>query len=262
MDKMKKNNLIKINLISIYTILFREIKRILSIWKQTVLPAVINSILYLLIFGVFLGSRIGDVKEVDYILFLIPGLIMMQILTNSYSNVVSAFYMAKFQKFIEEILISPTYNISILIGYVLSGVFRGFLIFISILFVVFWFVDLTIFNFWLLILSFLLSSILFSLLGFFVGLFAKSFDDISIIPTFVILPLTYLGGVFFPLNILPEFWQNISLFNPMLYIINLFRYSFLGISDVSIYLAIFILIFFIILFFIINLILLRKRNWD
>ena len=253
-----KNKFLKINLVSIYTILRREIIRILSIWKQTILPSVINSILYLVIFGVFLGKSIGQVNGVDYILFLIPGLIMMQILTNSYSNVASAFYMAKFQKYIEEILVSPTSNLSILIGYVLSGIFRGFVVGSSILITISFFFEIKIFSFFFLIIVFLLSTILFSLLGFFTGLFAKTWDDVSIIPTFVILPLTYLGGVFFPLSTLPPTWQVISLFNPIFYIINLFRYSFLGFSDVSNALSILILLVFIVLFFVINLILLKK----
>jgi ABC-2 type transport system permease protein len=191
--------------------------------------------LYFVIFGSLIGPRIGTMDGFDYIQFMIPGLIMMSVITNSYNNVVSSFYGIKFQKSIEELLISPMPNWSILLGFVLGGVARGvmigFIVYgVSLLF----YPSFTIVNPLLTLLVLFLTAILFSLMGFINAVFADSFDDISIIPTFILTPLIYLGGVFYSINILPEVWRSISMVNPMLYVVNTFREGMLGVSDVSI----------------------------
>jgi ABC-2 type transport system permease protein len=191
--------------------------------------------LYFVIFGSLIGPRIGTMDGFDYIQFMIPGLIMMSVITNSYNNVVSSFYGIKFQKSIEELLISPMPNWSILLGFVLGGVARGvmigFIVYgVSLLF----YPSFTIVNPLLTLFVLFLTAILFSLMGFINAVFADSFDDISIIPTFILTPLIYLGGVFYSINILPEVWRSISMVNPMLYVVNTFREGMLGVSDVSI----------------------------
>jgi len=220
-------------LIAFQTIFTKETLRFARIWMQTVLPPVVTTALYFIIFGNLIGPRIGEMEGFDYMEFIIPGLIMMAVITNSYANVVSSFYGSKFQRHIEEMLISPTPNYVILLGYVSGGVMRGVTVGVAVTIVSLLFKPFNIHSLPVMLSMFVLTSILFSLAGLINGVFANSFDDISIIPTFVLTPLTYLGGIFYSINMLPEFWQKLSLVNPILYMINAFRYGFLGISDIS-----------------------------
>jgi ABC-2 type transport system permease protein len=220
--------------IAFSTILSKEIRRFLRIWVQTLLPPVITMSLYFVIFGALIGSRIGQMEGFDYMAFVVPGLIMMSVITNSYSNVVSSFFSAKFQHFVEELLVSPTPNYLILLGYVLGGVARGLMIGLIVTVVSSFFTDLEIHNLPVTVAIVFLTSVLFALAGFVNAVFANSFDDISIVPTFVLTPLTYLGGVFYSISLLPEFWQKVSMLNPVLYMVNAFRYGFLGVSDIDI----------------------------
>ncbi|MEI6898064.1 MAG: ABC transporter permease [Psychromonas sp.] len=221
-------------MIAFKSILRKETNRFLRIWVQTLVPPVITMSLYFVIFGNLIGSRIGEMNGFDYMSFIVPGLIMMSVITNSYSNVASSFFSAKFQGNIEELLVAPVPNYVIIWGYVGGGVIRGLIVGFLVTCVSLFFVELHIFNVFILILSVLCTSILFSIGGLLNAVFAKSFDDISIIPTFVLTPLTYLGGVFYSINLLPDFWRTISHFNPVFYMINAFRYGFLGIADVSV----------------------------
>lgn len=220
--------------IALTTIVYKEIHRFSRIWVQTLLPPAITMSLYFVIFGTLIGSRIGEMGGYSYMEFVVPGLIMMSIITNSYSNVVSSFYSAKFQHSIEEILVSPTPNYIILLGYVLGGVARGLAVGLIVTVMSLFFTDLDVRHVGITISIVVLTSIVFSLMGFINAVFANSFDDISIVPTFILTPLTYLGGVFYSINLLPEFWQNVSLLNPILYMVNVFRYGILGVSDISI----------------------------
>ncbi len=220
--------------IALSTIIRKEIVRFMRIWVQTLIPPVITITLYFIIFGKLIGSRIGEMGGFSYVEFVVPGLIMMSIITNSYGNVVSSFFSVKFQKSIEEVLVSPTPNYIILFGYVFGGVIRGLLVGIIVTAVSLFFTTLTINNLPVTISIVILTSIVFSLAGFLNALFARSFDDISIIPTFVLTPLTYLGGVFYSIKLLPEFWQGVSQLNPVLYMVNAFRYGILGVSDINI----------------------------
>lgn len=246
-------------LISLITLIRKEIKRYLRIWVQTLVPPAVTMSLYFVIFGSLIGPRIGTMDGLDYIQFMIPGLIMMSVITNSYANVVSSFYSVKFQKSIEELLVSPMPNWAILIGFVMGGVTRGILIgFIVFCVSLFFYPAFSIVNPMLTILVLLLTSILFSLMGFINAIFADSFDDISIIPTFVLTPLIYLGGVFYSINILPDIWRNISMANPMLYVVNTFREGMLGVSDVSIPFALAMILLFIAILTVACLLLLNK----
>ena len=249
---------IKGKYISLFTILRKEITRFLRIWTQTLLPSVITMALYFIIFGNLIGSRISNINGFRYIDFIAPGLIMMSIITNSYSNVVSSFFGSKFQRNIEEILVSPTPGWIIIIGYVMGGIARGVVVGLLVTIVSLFFTKLHIFNIFIVMIFVLLTSILFSLAGFLNAMFAKKFDDISIVPTFLLTPLTYLGGVFYSIKILPPFWQQVSKLNPILYMVNGFRYGFLGFSDINIYIGLTILLVFIVVFFMINLLLIKK----
>jgi ABC-2 type transport system permease protein len=220
---------------ALWTLAVKEVRRFLRIWIQTLVPPAVTMSLYFVIFGSLIGPRIGSMDGFDYIQFMIPGLIMMSVITNSYSNVVSSFYSVKFQKSIEELLISPMPNWAILLGFVIGGVTRGvligFIVFgVSLLF----YPGFTVANPLLTLTVLFLTAILFSLMGFINAVYADSFDDISIIPTFILTPLIYLGGVFYSINILPDVWRSISMANPMLYVVNTFREGMLGASDVSI----------------------------
>lgn len=215
------------------TIVLREILRFSRIWIQTILPPVITTALYFVIFGTLIGSQIGDMDGVRYMDYIVPGLIMMAVITNSYANVVSSFYGAKFQHNIEEMLVSPTPNYLILLGFVSGGVARGMAVGLAVTLVSLLFSNLQIHHLAVIISVIVLTSMLFALAGFINGIYANSFDDISIIPTFVLTPLTYLGGIFYSISMLPEFWQKASLINPILYMVNAFRYGFLGISDIN-----------------------------
>lgn len=223
--------------IAFLTILNKEIKRFTRIWIQTLLPPAITMVLYFVIFGKLIGSRIGDMGGFSYIEFVAPGLIMMAVLTNSYANVSSSFFSAKFQRSVEEILVSPTPNYIILLGYVMGGVARGMAVGLIVTLMSLCFTDLHINHWFITIFIVLMTSILFSLAGFINAVYANSFDDISIVPTFILTPLTYFGGVFYSINLLPEFWQHVSIFNPILHMVNAFRYGMLGITDVHIGMA-------------------------
>ena len=221
------------DMVALQTIWVKECTRFLRIWVQTLVPPAITMTLYFVIFGNLIGSRIGQMGGFSYMEFIVPGLIMMAVITNSYANVCSSFYSAKFQRNIEEILVAPVSNWIIIVGFVGGGVARAMIIGVIVTFVSMFFVDIQIFNLPVIIVTLLLTSVLFSTAGLINAIFAKSFDDISIIPTFVLTPLTYLGGVFYSLSLLPEVWQWISKINPIVYMVNGFRYGFLGVSDVN-----------------------------
>ena len=227
------------------TIVRREIRRFMRIWAQTLLPPAITMSLYFVIFGNLIGSRIGEMGGFDYMEFIVPGLIMMSVITNSYSNVVSSFYSTKFQRHIEELLVSPVPNWVILSGYVLGGVARGLAVGLIVTLLSLFFTDLQLQNLFITVAIVFLTSVLFALGGFINAVYANSFDDISIIPTFVLTPLTYLGGVFYSIQLLPEFWQTVSQLNPILYMVNTFRYGILGVSDINIGFAFMMILLFI-----------------
>lgn len=220
--------------IAFYTIVRREVQRFMRIWTQTMVPPVITMTLYFVIFGNLIGSRIGTMSGVTYMQFVVPGLIMMSVITNSFANVVSSFYGSKFQRFVEEILVSPTPNYVILTGYVMGGVLRGLGVGAIVTVVALFFTHLHIHNPLVTVGIVVVTSVFFSLAGFINAVYANSFDDISIVPTFLLTPLIYLGGVFYSTDLLPDFWAGVSKINPILYIVNAFRYGILGISDVNI----------------------------
>jgi len=215
------------------TIISKEVMRFLRIWVQTLVPPAITMTLYFVIFGNLIGSQIGDLDGFKYIEYIIPGLIMMSVITNSYSNVVSTFFTAKMFGHIQEMIISPVPNHIILMGYIGGGMARGLVVGLIVTLVSLFFSSLTILHPFITIAVVVLTSMLFSIAGLINAIYAKSFDDITIIPTFVLTPLTYLGGVFYSINMLPEFWQNVSMANPVLYMVNGFRYGILGVSDIS-----------------------------
>ncbi|MGR6874479.1 ABC transporter permease [Pseudomonas sp. HK3] len=219
--------------IAFSTILGKEIRRFMRIWQQTLLPPAITMTLYFIIFGNLIGSRIGEMSGLSYMSFIMPGLIMMSVINNAYSNVSSSFFSNKFQRSVEELLVAPVPNSVILAGFVFGGVARGLLTGMIVTIVAIFFTDIQVHNFWVLISIVLLSSILFSLGGFINALYANKFDDVSIVPTFLLTPLSYLGGVFFSTDLLPEGWRLVSEFNPILYMVNGFRYGMLGVTDVS-----------------------------
>ncbi|MEA2092988.1 MAG: ABC transporter permease [Pseudomonadota bacterium] len=242
------------------TLVIREFLRFIRIWIQTVLPPMITTALYFIIFGNLIGPRIGDMEGFSYMEFIIPGVIMMSVITSSYANVVSSFYGAKFQRHIEEMLVSPTPNYIILTGFVAGGVARGLVVGFAVTLVSLLFNPMDIYNLWVMTSMIFLTAILFSMAGFINGVYANSFDDISIIPTFILTPLTYLGGIFYSISMLPEFWQDVSLVNPILYMINAFRYGFLGITDISLLASYVISIGFIVLLYSFSIYLLRKGH--
>ncbi|MCB1711105.1 MAG: ABC transporter permease [Candidatus Riesia sp.] len=250
--------MIKCNIISFNTIKNKEITRILRIWPQTILPPIVTVILYFFIFGNLIGNKLGNMTGYSYMQYIIPGLTMMAVITNSYSNVVSSFFASKFQKSIEEILISPTYNSTIILGFITGGIFRSLIIFIFIMITAQFFSNFYIYNNTIFILSYLLTSVIFSLIGFINGLFAKKFDDISIIPTFILTPMIYLGGIFYSIELLPENFIPFMKMNPIFYIVNLFRYSILGISEINIIYAIFFMLILIVILYYLSLNILSK----
>ncbi|WP_250463202.1 ABC transporter permease [Microbulbifer litoralis] len=222
---------------SFSTILRREVRRFTRIWPQTLVPPVITMSLYFVIFGSLIGSRIGQMGGFSYMEFVVPGLIMMAVITNSYSNVASSFYSAKFQRNVEELLVSPTPNWIIMAGYVLGGVARGLIVGFVVTLIALFFTNLTVQHIGLTVSIVFLAAVLFSLAGFINAIYANSFDDISIIPTFVLTPLTYLGGVFYSIELLSPFFQGLSKLNPVLYMVNAFRYGVLGVSDINVFWA-------------------------
>lgn len=217
------------------TLTIKEIKRILRIWPQTLLPPAITMSLYFIIFGKMIGSRVGEMGGVPYMQFIVPGLIMMSVITNSYSNVVSSFFGTKFHGNIEEMLVSPISKHTIMFGFMAGGLFRGLVIGLIVTALALFFTKLTLVHAFVTVFTVVMTSMLFSLAGMINAIFARSFDDISIIPSFVLTPLTYLGGVFYSLDSLSPFWQKVSMLNPIVYMVNSFRYGILGYSDVNVW---------------------------
>lgn len=221
-----------------FTLLYKEIHRFFRLWTQTLLPSVITTTLYFLIFGRLIGSRIGEFQGVDYASFIAPGLVMMAVINNAYNNVVSSFYGARFSSAIEELLISPMSDALILTGFVVGGVLRSLIVGVLVIMVSIFFTHVHFEHPVVMLLVMVLTSVVFSLLGFINGGYARSFDEIALVPTFILTPLIYLGGVFYSVSMLPSVWQVVSKLNPILYMVNGFRYGLLGISDVAVWQAI------------------------
>ncbi|MFO8025809.1 ABC transporter permease [Thiohalophilus sp.] len=240
------------------TILTKEFLRFIRIWIQTVLPAAITTGLYFIIFGNLIGSQLSDIGGLSYMEYIVPGIILMAIINNSYANVVSSFYGAKFQRHVEEMLISPMPNYLIVLGYAAGGMARGLIVGLAVTAVSLIFAEPQLHHLLVTLYVVLMTSLLFALGGFVNAVYAKSFDDISIIPTFVLTPLTYLGGIFYSIDMLPQFWQNVSLINPILYMINAMRYGMLGVSDIDIRVALLIITGFVIVLYLFCLYLLNK----
>ena len=245
-------------MIDLYTLTSKEVARFMRVWKQTLVPPVITTVLYLAIFWKFIGDRVDVIEGVNYIDFLFPGLLMMAVIMAAYQNTSSSFFGSKFQKSIEELFVSPMAYWKILLGFCAWAMLRAMIVAGLVFAAAAFMTDIQIQNYFLAAVFIFLSALLFALLGLYNWLYAKSFDDIALIPTFLITPLIYLWGVFYPISILPDFWQTVSQFNPILYMISGLRYAFIGQSDVSIYLSFGILIFFIILLITIILYLLKK----
>ena len=220
--------------IAFRTLLTREIRRFIRIWPQTLLPPAITMTLYFIIFGNLIGSRIGTMGGFSYMEYIAPGIIMMSVINNAYSNVASSLFSAKFQSHIEELIVAPIPNYLILAGYVAGGMARGLCVGLIVTIVSLFFTAIEIQHLWVTISMIILSSMMFALGGFINAIYARSFDEISIIPTFILTPLTYLGGVFYSISLLPEFWQNVSLLNPILYMVNAFRFGMLGVADIPV----------------------------
>lgn len=237
------------NWIAFYTLLSREVRRFLRIWTQTLLPSPITMILYFAIFGTLIGSRVGQMDGVDYVAFIAPGLIMMAVINNAYANVVGSFFGSKFQRNIEEMYVAPMSSLAILLGFVLGGVIRAILVGSIVILVSLFFTDIHVHHFGIIALTAILTALLFALGGMINAIFSQKFDDINIIPTFVLTPLTYLGGVFYSISLLPTFWQKVSYFNPILYMVNAFRYGMLGVSDIPVHIALVAIGGFCIIFF-------------
>jgi len=243
---------------ALYTILRRETTRIMRIWGQTLVPPAITMTLYFLIFGKLIGGRIGEMDGIAYIDFIVPGLIMMSVITNSYGNIVSSFFGAKFGKHVEEMLVSPMPPWVILTGYVGGGVLRGLMVGAIVLLIAMLFTTVKLAHPFITLTSVLLTAIVFSLAGFINATYARKFDDIAIVPTFILTPLSYLGGVFYSISLLPDVWENISRANPILYMVNAFRFGVLGVSDIPIVTAYVVMILSAVILGGISLVLLRK----
>ncbi len=237
--------MLSLYLTALKSLAVKETHRYLRIWVQTLVPPVITTSLYFIIFGNLIGGRIGDMAGFSYMEFIVPGLIMMSAITSSYSNVSSSFFSQKFQKNIEELLIAPVPTHIIIWGFVFGGLGRSILVSTLVTVISLFFVPLHVHSWLIIIMTLLMTAILFSLAGLLNGIFAQSFDDVSIVPTFVLQPLTYLGGVFYAISMLPPFWQAVSKINPIVYMISGFRYGFLGVTDVPIIVSVSILVLFI-----------------
>ena len=233
------------NLIALKTIVRREIVRILRIWTQTLIPPAITMTLYFVIFGTLIGSRIGTIQGFPYMQYLVPGLVMMAIITNSYGNITSSFFGAKFGHYVEEMLVSPMSSWVMLTGYVIGATVRGLAVGVVVLCIALFFTSLNIRHPLVALGAVVLGAVIFSLAGFINAVYAKKFDDIALVPTFILTPLTYLGGVFYSINMLGEPWRTISKANPILYMVNAFRYGVLGISDVPVEWAFVVMLAFV-----------------
>lgn len=228
--------------VGFYTIVNKEMIRFLRIWSQTLLPSAITTTLYFVIFGHLIGRRIGLIDGVTYMQYIVPGLVMMAIITSAYSNVSSSFFGLKFQKSIDELVISPMPHVLVLLGFVLGGVVRGLFVGLIVTIIALCFTHLSVQHVGIMLSVAILSAFMFALAGFLNALYAKKFDDVMLVPTFILTPLTYLGGVFYSINMLPNFWQKVSLLNPILYLVNAFRYGIFGISDINVAYAFFLII--------------------
>ena len=248
----------RIQIVGMMSLVRKETTRVLRIWVQTLIPPGITMSLYFIIFGTLIGKRIGEMQGYPYMEYIAPGLVMMSVITNSYGNVVGSFFNAKIQGHIEELLVSPLSEVSIVIGYLAGGIIRGLSVAIVVSFIALFFTQINIKFPLMTLFVIIMTAGVFSLAGLINAIFAKKFDDIAVIPSFVLAPLTYLGGVFYTVNLLPEFWQTVSKFNPILYMINSMRYSVIGISDVSIQSALMMIIIFFIILFSSAVILLKK----
>ena len=233
------------NLTGFLTLAGREFRRVIRIWKQTLVPPIITTTLYFLIFGKLIGGRIGEMNGVSYMQFIAPGLVMMTAITASYVNTASSFFLSKFTRTYEELLVSPLSSHDIIWGYIIGSMMRGGLAGILVMLVSLCFVSFDIHSWAMILLTLMMTTIAFALGGFINAIYAKTFDDVGIIPTFVLTPLTYLGGVFYSISLLPEFWQTVSKFNPIVYMVNGFRYGFLGVSDVPVIYTFGVLLLFI-----------------
>ena len=225
------------NWVAFSTIVYKEVRRFMRIWQQTLLPPAITMVLYFIIFGSLIGSRIGEMGGFDYMQYIVPGLIMMSVITNAYGNVSSSFFSNKFQRSVEEMLVAPVSNSTILMGFVVGGVSRGLMVGAIVTVLSLYFTSLAVHNIFVIVSMITLTAVLFSLGGFINAVYATKFDDVTIVPTFILTPLTYLGGVFYSISLLPEFWQWVSLANPILYMVNAFRYGILGVSDINVWVA-------------------------
>lgn len=246
------------NFIAFKTIVIKEITRFTRIWLQTLVAPVITIALYFLIFGNLIGTRIGTMRGFTYSEYIAPGLIMMAVITNTYTNIASSVFIARLQKHIEELVVSPMSNTVLLWGYVTASITRGLLTGLGVTIVALFFTKLHLHSLTITLLTALLASLLFSLAGFANALYAKGFDDIAIVPTFILTPLTYLGGVFYSVSLLPKFWENVSHLNPILYMVSAFRYGILGISDINIGVALLVMVFFVLVLLLLNIYLLNK----
>lgn len=237
------------NLTGFLTLAGREFRRVIRIWKQTLVPPIITTTLYFLIFGKLIGGRIGEMNGVSYMQFIAPGLVMMTAITASYVNTASSFFLSKFTRTYEELLVSPLSSHDIIWGYIIGSMMRGGLAGILVMLVSLCFVSFDIHSWAMILLTLMMTTIAFALGGFINAIYAKTFDDVGIIPTFVLTPLTYLGGVFYSISLLPEFWQTVSKFNPIVYMVNGFRYGFLGVSDVPVIYTFGVLLLFIVVLY-------------
>ena len=244
-----QRSLLSVNLVGLLAIVRKEITRVLRIWVQTIVPPAITMTLYFVIFGTLIGRRIGEMDGIPYMTFIAPGLIMMSVITSSFGNTVSSFFSAKLQLHLEEMLVAPLSYATILFGYVAGGVVRSLAVALIVLSVAMFFADLRVENPFITVSVILLTAMVFSIAGLINGILAKKFDDVSIFPTFVLTPLTYLGGVFFSISLLSPVWQKAAMVNPVLYMVNGFRYGMLGVSDFPIELSYAVILgFFVVLF--------------
>ncbi len=249
---------VKLQLIGLYTLVRRELIRMFRIATQVFLPPVITTLLYFLIFGAVMGKRIGPIEGASYTLFIAPGLVMMSVITNAYTNVSTSLFSVRFQKSIEELLISPMHYSLILLGYTLGGVLRGFIVALLVFLVAYLFLEIDIKSLPMTLAIVVLVAAVFSLAGFTNGMLARSFDDVALVPTFILTPLTYLGGVFYSTSMLPPVWEHVSRFNPLLYMVSALRHVMIGQQDVNMTLAMGIICVMLVFLTVLNLVLLKK----